>query len=423
VDPTLEVSLTCRTLTPALALVLLLTQGVGASPSAAATTYHVSKTGSDANPGTKSKPFRTIKRAVNAAAPGDSLLVHAGTYAEVIQIWNSGTSTKRIVLTSAGDGKVIVTATFSKPSCHESTPTRDRTIQILGGADHWTIRRLTIVNGVLISGDNIPRITDARVRDRTLPGRGSYDPVAAAKLLELLSVNGADHNWIIDNKITGRGVFTTAARHGLIADNEVYDVDCGTGAGIWVNAFSDFNNVSDNYVHDIPASEHHYMSEGIRQGRGSSYNLVENNLVEDLGGEGRGLAVDTYAGWNTIRHNTARRADQGLNEQSAGWGNQWLNNRSEKNRRYGFNIDGKDGALERPDDGVPAKMVVRCTVASGNGKEDLHIGAVQQSEFSTNAFSEAWVSPRAAGYWGREGNTWNGQSKPPGATPPKKFCA
>jgi hypothetical protein len=44
--------------------------------------FHVSTTGSDANPGTAGSPFRTIGRAISGAAAGDAVLVAGGTYAE-----------------------------------------------------------------------------------------------------------------------------------------------------------------------------------------------------------------------------------------------------------------------------------------------------------------------------------------------------
>lgn len=42
--------------------------------------YHVSPTGSDDNPGTAALPWRTLDHAAEAAAPGDTVAVHAGTY-------------------------------------------------------------------------------------------------------------------------------------------------------------------------------------------------------------------------------------------------------------------------------------------------------------------------------------------------------
>ena len=44
--------------------------------------YHVSKTGSDRNPGTEAAPFLTIQRAADAAQAGDRVVVHGGVYRE-----------------------------------------------------------------------------------------------------------------------------------------------------------------------------------------------------------------------------------------------------------------------------------------------------------------------------------------------------
>ena len=124
--------------------------------------------------------------------------------------------------------------------------------------------------------------------------------LAAATLLPALGVDPADHIVIAENKIIGRGILTTAARFGRARANEVYNIECGTGAGIWLSRFSDGWVVRDNYLHDIPAATHHPMSEGIRQGSSSAYNLIANNLVEALGGSGRGITSDTFSSWNVM---------------------------------------------------------------------------------------------------------------------------
>ena len=52
--------------------------------------YHVSMSGADRNPGTADAPFRTINRAAAIAAPGDTVLVHDGTYREWVDPQNGG---------------------------------------------------------------------------------------------------------------------------------------------------------------------------------------------------------------------------------------------------------------------------------------------------------------------------------------------
>ncbi|HJU46379.1 MAG TPA: right-handed parallel beta-helix repeat-containing protein [Chitinophagaceae bacterium] len=71
--------------------------------------YHVAINGSDNNPGTAAKPFRTINKAASLAMPGDIVTVHAGTYREMIVPPRGGTSdSKRIVYRSAPGEKVYI---------------------------------------------------------------------------------------------------------------------------------------------------------------------------------------------------------------------------------------------------------------------------------------------------------------------------
>ena len=62
----------------------------------AATDYYVSTSGSDANSGTQSAPFRTIQKAANMVSAGGTVHVGAGTYAETITSANNGTASARI---------------------------------------------------------------------------------------------------------------------------------------------------------------------------------------------------------------------------------------------------------------------------------------------------------------------------------------
>ena len=75
-----------------------------------ATSFHVAIIGNDANPGTRSAPFRTIQHAADLARPGDIITVHAGTYRERVSPVRGGTSdTTRIVYQAAAGEKVVIT--------------------------------------------------------------------------------------------------------------------------------------------------------------------------------------------------------------------------------------------------------------------------------------------------------------------------
>jgi alpha-N-arabinofuranosidase len=77
--------------------------------SISANEYHVSPAGADGNPGSKSKPFKTISAAAKVAQPGDVVTVHEGLYRERVNPPRGGESdTKRIVYQAAAREKVVI---------------------------------------------------------------------------------------------------------------------------------------------------------------------------------------------------------------------------------------------------------------------------------------------------------------------------
>jgi hypothetical protein len=384
---------------------------------AEAQVHHVAVTGSDNDPGTETQPFRTINRALAIVAPGATIRVHAGTYPETVWIERSGTPSRPIVLEAAGDGPAVIAPRLPREPCTESEPAAFRAIRIEDGHDWWTIRGLTIAGGVFVDalddGVNLRNL----VRQRSLPGRGQSDPAAARRTLDAIGVDGSVGVRILDNEITSRGIHVVAGREGLIEGNEIHDVACGTGPGIWLNTFTDEWVVRDNHIHDIADSERHFMSEGIRLGGASMYNVIENNVVEDLQGLGRGIATDVNAGWNTIRGNEVRRMYIGLSEQAGGWGNRWIGNLAESIREYGMNLYGVGDGEVSPNDRVPAFLEVACNVVRSS-RVGLNAAAVQKSEFRTNDFGTVEVSVNLARYWVSAGNTWDGAAALPPARPP-----
>ena len=61
------------------------------------TTFYVSTTGNDSNPGTLNKPFATLQKAADSVVAGDSVLVRTGTYAGLMIKNKSGTANAWIV--------------------------------------------------------------------------------------------------------------------------------------------------------------------------------------------------------------------------------------------------------------------------------------------------------------------------------------
>ena len=81
---------------------------VAALGAARAAEFHVATNGSDANRGTKSAPFRTIRHAADLAQPGEIITVHAGIYRERINPPRGGTSDAQRITYQAAKGETVV---------------------------------------------------------------------------------------------------------------------------------------------------------------------------------------------------------------------------------------------------------------------------------------------------------------------------
>jgi len=92
-----------RLITTCAAFLLL----AGTVLNSAATTYHVTKTGNDANVGTSASPYLTINKAAQVAQPGDSVIVHAGEYREWVQPARGGTSESARITYKAAPGEDV----------------------------------------------------------------------------------------------------------------------------------------------------------------------------------------------------------------------------------------------------------------------------------------------------------------------------
>lgn len=70
---------------------------------------HVAKTGSDSNSGEQANPLLTINKAASIAQPGDTVIVHAGTYREWVKPPRGGAGEdKRITYKAASGEKAII---------------------------------------------------------------------------------------------------------------------------------------------------------------------------------------------------------------------------------------------------------------------------------------------------------------------------
>ena len=165
---------------------------------AAGRTFYVSPSGSNANPGTAAKPFRTIQWGVNAARPGDSVLVGEGTY--------TATSFPLVELRRGGarGSPLTVAAAPGATPVLRGTPEYRYGIILDPGVSYVTIAGLEFEN---FSGDAIQLACDAcssdvehrnvRVRGVEVSGGGTaFRPTNGARIWVLDS-------WFHDNDEVG----------------------------------------------------------------------------------------------------------------------------------------------------------------------------------------------------------------------------
>ena len=69
--------------------------------------YHVAKSGSDQNNGTKERPFLTIQKAAEVAQPGDVITVQKGVYRERITPPRGGESDEKRIIYQAAEGEKV----------------------------------------------------------------------------------------------------------------------------------------------------------------------------------------------------------------------------------------------------------------------------------------------------------------------------
>lgn len=134
-----------------------LSAGIAFAVPLIAAAYHVSPGGSDSNPGTEMKPFRTIGKAVKAVSPGDVILLEDGTYhseghvsdgtggmhgyATPVAIGKAGRADAWITLRAENKWKAILDcdATQVSPGC-------DVFVTLKRGADYWSFEDLFVTH-------------------------------------------------------------------------------------------------------------------------------------------------------------------------------------------------------------------------------------------------------------------------------------
>jgi hypothetical protein len=111
-------------------------------------TYYIAASGSDSNPGTVAQPFRTLQRGVNAASPGDTIIVREGTYGPPAGACSGGNGYAVNINKSGNSGAWITLKAERKwGATLDAQNTCHSYINLGSGAAYWVIENFRIING------------------------------------------------------------------------------------------------------------------------------------------------------------------------------------------------------------------------------------------------------------------------------------
>jgi hypothetical protein len=157
-----------------------------------AATYYVATNGSDGNPGTQTRPWKTIQHAADRVAPGDTIRVRAGNYAGA-NFETPGTASRPIVLQAYPGERPAITAD------NPETPDGIN----LEGASYMTVKGFT-VNGRTRAGIRAVTCDHVTIRDNRLDQNGTWG-----------ILTGFCDDLLIEHNVASRSV----QQHGIYVSN------------------------------------------------------------------------------------------------------------------------------------------------------------------------------------------------------------
>jgi hypothetical protein len=274
--------------------------------------FYVSTTGDDANPGTQTAPWRTVQHAADAARAGSTVNVRGGVYEELVSIKASGNpSDGYITFRSYPGERAILDAEHFAPSGRSGVLTiqnksyvRIESFEIrnLRTAEH----RLTPLGiSVMGSGSHIELLKnnvhhiEQNFNGRDAPGRGGngfgiavYGTDAATPISDLVIdgnevhhlKTGSSESLVVNGNVTNFRI-----THNVVHDNNNIGIDVigfeRTAPDSAVDQARD-GVVRGNLVYNItsrgnPAYGNDESSDGIYVDGGSRI-LIEQNVIHDV---------------------------------------------------------------------------------------------------------------------------------------------
>ena len=276
------------------------------------TSYYVSLTGNDSNPGTLAAPWRTIQHAADTARAGSTVNVRAGTYEELVSIHVSGNALDGFITVRSYPGETaVIDAAHFTPAGRQGVLTIENQSYVrIEGFEirnfHTAEHRLSPLGiNVIGSGSHIELLKNnvhhiqQTFQGRDAPGSGGngfgiavYGTDAKTPITDLLIdgnevhhlQTGSSESLVVNGNVTNFRI-----THNVVHDNNNIGIDVigfeRTAPDPAVDQARD-GVVSGNLVYNItskgnPAYRDEENSDGIYVDGGTRI-LIEQNVMHDV---------------------------------------------------------------------------------------------------------------------------------------------
>lgn len=315
---------------------------LGLPPASGSSALHVDRSDgrcSNSGPGSNDRPFCTIRRGAAAARPGDTVIVHSGTYRGMVNVPRSGTPRSPIVFKAAPGKRPVVT----------------------GGRYGFRLKgkRSITIRGFLV--------TDT-VRHGIYASNGSRVTISGNEVSEA----GEPVGGRIGQGIYLRSMSNSLVERNLVHDNSDHGIHLGAGTrGTTVRANRVFNN----------ARQYTRAAAGIHV-FGSSSNLIDANIA--YSNEDSGFNVREGADNNLVARNVARNnGDHGFDTLRA-TGTRYIANTAYSNAKDGLSVESDSTGTS----------IANC-ISVQNGRVELYVDKSSTPGFTSN-FDVLWDPDPAA---------------------------
>lgn len=225
---------------------------------------HVARSGSNRARGTRLHPWRTIQYALDRARPGDTVVVHAGTYSGRVVMRRDGTRSRRIVLRAAG--RVVLLGRLRVRADHV-------TVQGFRFTGRTPANRSDVL--VWVSGASDVLLAHNRLEHSAISAIFAGEESRDVRIVSNLIVRNGR------SRALDHGIYLERVRGGLVANNVI-----ARNAGYGVQLYPDTDGVRVLQNTVFANGNAGIILAGGRRGQASDGNVIANNVLADNGGAG-----------------------------------------------------------------------------------------------------------------------------------------